>query len=106
MNNRLIEICRFYQNSGSTIRNFRIPTSHNTSNSNGSLFVGNNEYIWVEFTLDPIQSSYSLAIFCSTYNNLFPTYLIIIKGMKWLPILQHHIVCNINNIVNRSHPTS
>ena len=39
----------------------------------------------------------------SANNDLSALQLVVIKTMKRLTVLQHHVICNINNVVNGTH---
>ena len=106
MNSCLIEIRRFYQNTGSISCYLSIQTSHNAGNGNHPFLVSNDQHVLAESPLDSIQSSYGFAFLCPAYYDPLSMDSMVIEGMEGLPIFQHHIVSNIDNITDRPHATS
>ena len=101
----IIKDRRLQKNINGILGNFRIQAAHNTSKRNRSLTVISNDgHIGRELTIFSVKRHNVLTVFCSANHNvilaIFLGKFTKVKGVQRLTSQIHHVVSNINNVVD------
>ncbi|MNP40917.1 hypothetical protein D3C76_1345890 [compost metagenome] len=84
--------------------NFRILTSHYSSQSYCFYSISDNEHMWLKLPFLAIKCSQDFTFMSKTNAEFSAFYFICIKSMKRLSVFEHHIVSDVYDVVNWTNP--
>ena len=98
-----VEVSGFKDNSGGIVQNFGVFAAHNTGQTDGLAFISNHQHTGLQVAHIAVQRGEGFTFLSFTHNNPTAGNIAIVESMHGLTILQHHIVGNVNNVVDRTH---
>ena len=97
-----IKACSLKKNCLHIVCDHGVLTAHDTSDANSFLAIADHQNVFIHSTLLTIQCNKFLVFSCTAYNDLFVCNGIQIISMHWLAKLFHYIVCDIDQVVDRT----
>ena len=101
-----VEVCRLKDNGLGLFGDFTLIAAHDACNSGSSGAVGDAQHILVERMVFTVQCLDAFAILRAANDNLAVLQAGVVKCMHRLAVFQHNIVCDINNVVDRTNTGS
>ena len=100
---RSLEICRFQQHGGRVVIDFADCAAHDTGNGDWTLWISDKQHIGLQFAFYAIEGDYLLTRPGTAHNNMMMTHQIVVKTVQRLAELQHDVVGDIDDVIDRSH---
>ena len=83
------------------IRNLSVSTAHNSRQTNHALAVSNDDVVSRQLIFLAIEQTNFLAVTSHPRPECRPAQFVIIISMRRLRRHQHHVICSVNNVINR-----
>ena len=97
-----VKACRLKQHGRYVVRDHGILAAHDPRDADLFLAVADHQHILVHGPFLAVKGRESIPVFRRLYNNLPAGNGIQVIGMHRLPVLFHHIVCDIHQVVDRA----
>ena len=103
MNAFWIETGRFEKYGSGIFRHFAVGATHDPGDGYSPHWIGNHQHTGIKFPFVIVQRDHRLVVGRPANDYLLCPYLLVIEGMKWLTILENHVVGDVDQIIDRSH---
>ena len=97
-----LEECTFQQYGIGISLNTGIFTAHDTGNGDGFCFVANAQIVTGQIVFLAVESNNAFTGCCTTDDDFAALKVADIEGMKRYTMFQHHIVCDVDQVIDRA----
>ena len=98
-----MKVRNFEQNRVRRLRDLAVPPAHDARDCHRAIAVADHEHVRVEIAVDPVEGGQAFAGASAAGADLGAAYEVVVEGVEGLARLQHHVVGDVNDVVDGAH---